>query len=135
MKILLDTHAFIWWDSDPSMLSPRALAVCQDSSNSLSKAQQLSAMTPNSQCTKRSCFGELLGIVSPPRGRRKLALTITIEGEKVVGYELIADSSRLQQLDQPSLTSDSSSQNEDRRCLIRCTNGGTIDTAFSTDLW
>lgn len=35
MKILLDTHTFIWWDSDPSMLSPRALAVCQDSSNSL----------------------------------------------------------------------------------------------------
>jgi PIN domain nuclease of toxin-antitoxin system len=35
MKILLDTHAFIWWDSDPSKLSPRALAVCQDSSNSL----------------------------------------------------------------------------------------------------
>jgi PIN domain nuclease of toxin-antitoxin system len=35
MKILLDTHAFIWWDSDLSKLSPRALAVCQDSSNSL----------------------------------------------------------------------------------------------------
>jgi PIN domain nuclease of toxin-antitoxin system len=26
MKLLLDTHAFIWWDSDPSQLSARALA-------------------------------------------------------------------------------------------------------------
>jgi PIN domain nuclease of toxin-antitoxin system len=22
MKLLLDTHTFIWWDSDPSKLSP-----------------------------------------------------------------------------------------------------------------
>jgi PIN domain nuclease of toxin-antitoxin system len=30
MKSLLDTHTFIWWDSDPSKLSPRALAVLRD---------------------------------------------------------------------------------------------------------
>jgi len=24
MKVLLDTHAFIWWDSDPTKLSPQA---------------------------------------------------------------------------------------------------------------
>ena len=30
MKVLLDTHTFIWWDSDPARLGPRALAVCQD---------------------------------------------------------------------------------------------------------
>ncbi len=29
----MDTHAFIWWDSDPLRLSPQALAVCQDSEN------------------------------------------------------------------------------------------------------
>jgi hypothetical protein len=38
-------------------------------------------------------------IVVAPRGRLELAPAITIEGEKIVGYELIADSSRLQQLD------------------------------------
>ena len=27
MKLLLDTHAFIWWDSEPSKLSPRILAL------------------------------------------------------------------------------------------------------------
>lgn len=26
MRFLLDTHAFIWWDSNPSRLSERALA-------------------------------------------------------------------------------------------------------------
>ena len=33
MKVLLDTHAFIWWDSDPTKLSPQARAACQDRSN------------------------------------------------------------------------------------------------------
>jgi len=35
MKLLLDTHAFIWWDSDPRKLSARTLSLCQDSGNQL----------------------------------------------------------------------------------------------------
>ena len=35
MKVLLDTHAFIWWDSTPDKLSPRARAACQDRTNLL----------------------------------------------------------------------------------------------------
>lgn len=35
MKLLLDTHAFIWWDSEPTKLSPQVLALCQDSANTL----------------------------------------------------------------------------------------------------
>lgn len=35
MKLLLDTHAFIWWDSDPTKLPPSILALCQDSANTL----------------------------------------------------------------------------------------------------
>lgn len=27
MKVLLDTHAFIWWDSEPTQFSPESLAV------------------------------------------------------------------------------------------------------------
>ena len=27
MKILLDTHAFIWWESEPTQFSPESLAV------------------------------------------------------------------------------------------------------------
>lgn len=35
MKALLDTHVFIWWDSAPDKLSPRARAVCQAWTNLL----------------------------------------------------------------------------------------------------
>lgn len=35
MKLLLDTHAFIWWDSESSKLSPQALAFCQDRANTV----------------------------------------------------------------------------------------------------
>jgi PIN domain nuclease of toxin-antitoxin system len=35
MRLLLDTHTFIWWDSDPGKLSLRALELCQDRMNSI----------------------------------------------------------------------------------------------------
>ncbi len=35
MRLLLDTHVFIWWDSEPAKLSPRVLALCQDRENTL----------------------------------------------------------------------------------------------------
>lgn len=35
MKLLLDTHAFIWWDSEPAKLSASALSACQDQANTL----------------------------------------------------------------------------------------------------
>lgn len=35
MKLLLDTHTFIWWDSAPSKLPPQVLALCQDPANEM----------------------------------------------------------------------------------------------------
>ncbi|MCO5192110.1 MAG: type II toxin-antitoxin system VapC family toxin [Anaerolineae bacterium] len=35
MRLLLDTHAFIWWDNDPSRLSQPVLDLCQDQANTL----------------------------------------------------------------------------------------------------
>ena len=35
MKLLLDTHAFIWWDSAPDKLSPQVLRLCQDPTNEM----------------------------------------------------------------------------------------------------
>jgi PIN domain nuclease of toxin-antitoxin system len=35
VKLLLDTHTFIWWDSNPAQLSPGALALCSDPANEL----------------------------------------------------------------------------------------------------
>ena len=35
MKLLLDSHTFIWWDNDLGKLSPNVLALCQDPANTL----------------------------------------------------------------------------------------------------
>ncbi|MCP4363156.1 MAG: type II toxin-antitoxin system VapC family toxin [Chloroflexi bacterium] len=35
MRLLLDTHTFIWWDSNPEKLSSRVLEACQDDENVL----------------------------------------------------------------------------------------------------
>jgi PIN domain nuclease of toxin-antitoxin system len=35
MKGLLDTHTFIWWDSDPAKLSAKALAFLRDPANTV----------------------------------------------------------------------------------------------------
>ena len=35
MKLLLDTHTFIWWDSEPQRLSQKILNICQDTKNVL----------------------------------------------------------------------------------------------------
>lgn len=35
MKALLDTHAFIWLDTQPEKLSQTALNLCQDENNEL----------------------------------------------------------------------------------------------------
>jgi|SRR5208283_5427147 len=35
MRLLLDTHTFIWWDSDPLRLTPQALEICQNPGNLL----------------------------------------------------------------------------------------------------
>ena len=35
MKLLLDTHVFIWWDSNPAKLSKKTLALCSDPGNTL----------------------------------------------------------------------------------------------------
>ncbi|XWK88983.1 MAG: hypothetical protein U7127_02635 [Phormidium sp.] len=33
MKLLLDTHTFIWWDSDPAKLSKKALDLLLNQDN------------------------------------------------------------------------------------------------------
>jgi len=35
MNLLLDTHAFIWWATEPEKLSPQARAHCEDDNNNL----------------------------------------------------------------------------------------------------
>jgi PIN domain nuclease of toxin-antitoxin system len=35
MRLLLDTHTFVWWDSDPARLSAVALAALRDPANTV----------------------------------------------------------------------------------------------------
>lgn len=35
MKLLLDTHAFIWWANEPEKLSEKVLKACEDEKNDL----------------------------------------------------------------------------------------------------
>ncbi|MDD5404773.1 MAG: type II toxin-antitoxin system VapC family toxin [Sulfuricella sp.] len=35
MNLLLDTHAFIWWDRDPERLPPRVYSACENQDNRL----------------------------------------------------------------------------------------------------
>lgn len=35
MNLLLDTHAFIWWDREPERLPPRVYAACENQDNQL----------------------------------------------------------------------------------------------------
>ena len=35
MKLLLDTHIFLWLVGNPEQLSPKALAACEDLTNDL----------------------------------------------------------------------------------------------------
>jgi PIN domain nuclease of toxin-antitoxin system len=42
MKLLLDTHTFLWWDSNPDRIPARTIALIQQSSNQV----LLSLVTP-----------------------------------------------------------------------------------------
>ncbi len=35
MRLMLDTHALLWWDSEPQKFSPKAYAACMDPENNL----------------------------------------------------------------------------------------------------
>jgi PIN domain nuclease of toxin-antitoxin system len=35
MKLLIDTHTFLWWDSDPSRIPPATLFLMQESNNEI----------------------------------------------------------------------------------------------------
>ncbi|GAA1978245.1 sigma-70 family RNA polymerase sigma factor [Amycolatopsis minnesotensis] len=54
---------------------------------------------------RRSRFAETalvdgsVGVVVAPRGRLVLAITVTVEGDRITSYEVIADPDRLRQLD------------------------------------
>jgi PIN domain nuclease of toxin-antitoxin system len=80
MRLLLDTHAFIWWDSEPSNLSAAALSALQDPTNEvLSSAVSTWEMVIKADLGKLSLRLPLDEIVRQQResnGVRLLPVTI-----------------------------------------------------------
>ncbi len=60
-KLLLDTHTFIWWDSQPAKLSHKALALCQEPQNTLllsvASIWEMLSQAPTRQTGTKSTYG------------------------------------------------------------------------------
>jgi RNA polymerase sigma-70 factor (ECF subfamily) len=62
-------------------------------------AEETVVLARMSQFAAPALVNGAVGLVVAPRGRLLLALTITIEDDRITEYEVIADPARLQQLD------------------------------------
>ncbi len=62
-------------------------------------AREIAAFGQNAAVAELALINGAAGLLVAPRGRLLLALAVTIEGEKISGYELIADRARLAALD------------------------------------
>ncbi|WP_293135760.1 type II toxin-antitoxin system VapC family toxin [Okeania sp. SIO3I5] len=66
MKLLLDTHTFIWWDSEPSKLSQRALELLTNKNNlrllSVVSLWEISIKHQLGKLTLNKTFGEIVAI-------------------------------------------------------------------------
>jgi RNA polymerase sigma-70 factor (ECF subfamily) len=57
------------------------------------------ALRERSRCAAVALVDGDVGLVVAPRGRLLLALTVTVEGERITAYDVIADPARLGRLD------------------------------------
>ena len=74
-KVLLDTHTFIWWDSNPSMLSRTALYCCQNPANVLLlSVASLWEMQIKSQLGKLRLNQPLRKIINDQKRRNNIRL-------------------------------------------------------------
>lgn len=66
IKLLLDTHTFIWWDSEPSKLSKRALELLTDKNNlrllSVVSLWEISIKHQLGKLTLNKTLGEIVAI-------------------------------------------------------------------------
>jgi RNA polymerase sigma-70 factor, ECF subfamily len=62
-------------------------------------AEEIAAFGRNARFAEPALVNGAVGIVVAPHGRLLLALALTIEGERITEYELIADPARLRRLD------------------------------------
>jgi len=90
MKALMDTHTFIWWDSDLSRLSARALAVLQDPATlALLSVVSVWEILIKSQLGKLSLRLQLDQILAEQIGNGLQILQVTLE--HALGLEALPD--------------------------------------------
>ena len=80
MRLILDTHAFIWWDSDPARLSASALTALLDPTNEV----LVSVVSPwemaiKSQLGKLALSLPLADILSQQKANGLVFLGVTVE--------------------------------------------------------
>jgi PIN domain nuclease of toxin-antitoxin system len=79
MKLLLDTHAFIWWDSDPAQLSAPALAALRDPANEVwLSVVSVWEMVIKAQLGKLTLRVPLADIVSQQQANGLQVLSVTL---------------------------------------------------------
>src|SRR3984957_2196199 len=79
MKLLLDTHAFIWWDSDPTQLSAPALAALRDPANEVwLSVASVWEMVIKAQLGKLALRLPLAGIVTQQQANGLQVLTVSL---------------------------------------------------------
>ncbi|OMI40100.1 sigma-70 family RNA polymerase sigma factor [Streptomyces sparsogenes] len=62
-------------------------------------AEEIAAFGRNSRFAEPALVGGRVGIVVAPQGRLRLVVAVTVVGERITAYELIADPARLHRLD------------------------------------
>jgi PIN domain nuclease of toxin-antitoxin system len=86
MKLLLDTHAFMWWDSDPAKLSPAALTAILDPANEVwASVANVWEMAIKSQLGKLTLHASLGDIVAQQQTNGLQFLGVTVD--HVLGVE------------------------------------------------
>ncbi len=86
MRLLLDTHAFIWWDSDPAQLSASALAALSDPANEVwLSVASVWEMVIKAQLGKLTLRLPLTDVVSQQESNGLRVLPVTLARVLAVG--------------------------------------------------
>lgn len=124
MKLLLDTHAFIWWDNEPEKLSRKALQACLNPDNvvalslasvwelqikmqvgkltlRLPLAEVLSSQQQNGITIELITMEDILGLSSLPMLHRDPFDRLLIAQATRGGFHLVSHDSQLSQYDTP----------------------------------
>jgi PIN domain nuclease of toxin-antitoxin system len=91
MRLLLDTHTFLWWSSKPEKLPARVLALCEDGQNELFlSVASIWEMQIKHQAGKLALHLPLENLVSGQAQRNAIQI-LPIEAVHVLGIFALPD--------------------------------------------